>query len=190
MKQRPPTKGVRETLRPRSHVIEGPCDHKGPPRAPPTSGSISRLPFFIATWINCPHDYIPNFDQTRTLFFLVANGRPAQNGRPFPLFKSLTQYGLLTVPTFLAQPGKWTRPKDFNYLINLLRRSFKNLPTLLSIPTSPELIGITKRNTCQTLLVVGKIILPEFPRAKRRRHTRFAPVATHLRFVNLYAAWL
>jgi hypothetical protein len=31
--------GGRETLRPRSHVMQGPCDHKGPPRPALLAGS-------------------------------------------------------------------------------------------------------------------------------------------------------
>ncbi|KAH0810808.1 hypothetical protein GEV33_011983 [Tenebrio molitor] len=53
--------GVRETLRPRSHVMKRSCRRD---KGPPTSGSFGRPPFFIATWLNCPRDYMPNFDQT------------------------------------------------------------------------------------------------------------------------------
>jgi hypothetical protein len=40
---------------------------------PPTYGSFGRLPFFIATWINCPRVDNSNFRQTSAPFFLVAN---------------------------------------------------------------------------------------------------------------------
>jgi hypothetical protein len=57
----------------------------------------------------------------------------------------------------------------------------------------PELIGITNEITylpARHYRLVGKIILPEFQRAKRRRHTRFAAVIDqHVsppRLVNVY----
>jgi hypothetical protein len=70
------------------------------PQRPPTPGSFSRLPFCIATWINCPRNFLTSTKHVPRFSLWQMDGR-SRNGRPFPLGKSLTLYGLLTVPIYI-----------------------------------------------------------------------------------------
>jgi hypothetical protein len=99
--------GGRATLRPRSHVMKGPC--KMTP-APPRPALVAGTRFSLQL---CPTRLQLNFGQTRAPVFLVANEWPFPRWTPVSLFSWVTQHHRLTVIPLLAQYLKMGSPTGF-----------------------------------------------------------------------------